>query len=291
VLLLGIVEVGRSNYDAGDALLAESLKLARASDPTFGPMVTYHRGKLAYGRGDIELAKQYLEQALSAGRAVDRLVLVCMCLGWLGMLATDQGAYAEATRAFREVLAVNSSTELGSLRSAPDPGYGGPIVPFTAVLALMTGQPERAVRLLGNSTVIDDLGGEKFFLSLPQHAIFERAVQRAQEALGQAEYDRAWADGRAMSPDQVRAELQAALDAAEEWQELHPTASPAPFGLTPRELAILRLLPSGHSNIQVAEALFISPRTVQTHLSNLYGKLGVSGRAEASAIAVQHGIT
>jgi ATP/maltotriose-dependent transcriptional regulator MalT len=61
-----------------------------------------------------------------------------------------------------------------------------------------------------------------------------------------------------------------------------------PAGLTDREVEVLRLLPRGLSNAEIAEALFVSPRTVQTHLTNLYGKLGVGGRAEAVAFAVAH---
>lgn len=59
-------------------------------------------------------------------------------------------------------------------------------------------------------------------------------------------------------------------------------------GLTPRELDVLRLLPRGLSNAEIAESLFVSPRTVQTHLTNLYTKLGVGGRAEAIAHALTH---
>jgi DNA-binding CsgD family transcriptional regulator len=49
-------------------------------------------------------------------------------------------------------------------------------------------------------------------------------------------------------------------------------------------------LPRGLSNAEIAEALFVSPRTIQSHLTNLYGKLGVGGRGEAIAYAVAHGI-
>jgi DNA-binding CsgD family transcriptional regulator len=63
-----------------------------------------------------------------------------------------------------------------------------------------------------------------------------------------------------------------------------------PAGLTEREVEVLRLLPRGLSNAEIAEALFVSPRTVQTHLTNLYGKLGVGGRAEAVAYAMAHGL-
>lgn len=61
-----------------------------------------------------------------------------------------------------------------------------------------------------------------------------------------------------------------------------------PAGLTDREVEVLHLLPRGLSNAEIAAALFVSPRTVQTHLTNLYGKLGVGGRAEAVAFAMAH---
>jgi DNA-binding CsgD family transcriptional regulator len=74
----------------------------------------------------------------------------------------------------------------------------------------------------------------------------------------------------------------------------HLTAGPPeeqyPAGLTQREVEVLRLLPRGLSNAEIAEELFVSPRTVQTHLTNLYGKLGVGGRAEAVAYAMAHGL-
>jgi ATP/maltotriose-dependent transcriptional regulator MalT len=68
-------------------------------------------------------------------------------------------------------------------------------------------------------------------------------------------------------------------------------AAQYPAGLTEREVEVLRLLPRGLSNAEIAVELFVSPRTVQTHLTNLYGKLGVGGRAEAVAFAMAHGLT
>ena len=69
-----------------------------------------------------------------------------------------------------------------------------------------------------------------------------------------------------------------------------PPAQRYPAGLTQREVEVLRLLPRGFSNAEIAGILFVSPRTVQTHLSNLYAKLGVGGRAEAIAYAVGYGL-
>jgi predicted ATPase/DNA-binding CsgD family transcriptional regulator len=62
------------------------------------------------------------------------------------------------------------------------------------------------------------------------------------------------------------------------------------FGLSRRELEVLRLLADGRSNPEIAEALFISVRTVQTHTENIYAKLGVHARAEAVDVAHRHGL-
>lgn len=68
--------------------------------------------------------------------------------------------------------------------------------------------------------------------------------------------------------------------------EAPPAAAPAEsLGLTPREREVLRLVADGRSNRQIADALFISPKTASVHVSNILAKLGVSGRGEAGAVA------
>jgi DNA-binding NarL/FixJ family response regulator len=59
--------------------------------------------------------------------------------------------------------------------------------------------------------------------------------------------------------------------------------------LTEREWTILRALTLGKRNDEIASELFISPQTVQTHVRNLLGKLGVHSKLEAVALAVRHG--
>ncbi|MFI1938846.1 AAA family ATPase [Streptomyces purpureus] len=57
------------------------------------------------------------------------------------------------------------------------------------------------------------------------------------------------------------------------------------FGLTPREQDVLGLVAAGRTNRQIAEELFISPKTASVHVSNILAKLGVAGRGEAAAMA------
>ncbi|WP_370466792.1 AAA family ATPase [Streptacidiphilus sp. PB12-B1b] len=64
-----------------------------------------------------------------------------------------------------------------------------------------------------------------------------------------------------------------------------PEPEPAVFGLTPRERDVLRLVALGRTNRQIAQELFISPKTASVHVSNILAKLEVAGRGEAAAMA------
>jgi DNA-binding NarL/FixJ family response regulator len=60
--------------------------------------------------------------------------------------------------------------------------------------------------------------------------------------------------------------------------------------LTPREREVLTLLVQGKTDQEIADDLFLSRRTVTTHTSNLFAKLGVANRVEATARAVREGL-
>lgn len=64
----------------------------------------------------------------------------------------------------------------------------------------------------------------------------------------------------------------------------------APAGLTAREVEVIRLLASGKSNREIADQLFLSPKTVARHLSNIFAKTGAGSRAAATAYAYDHGL-
>ena len=67
-------------------------------------------------------------------------------------------------------------------------------------------------------------------------------------------------------------------------------ASSTEENLTPRELQILSLLADGLDNTAIAKRLTVTKRTVQNHISTIYGKLGVTSRTEAMLYAIRHGL-
>jgi DNA-binding NarL/FixJ family response regulator len=62
------------------------------------------------------------------------------------------------------------------------------------------------------------------------------------------------------------------------------------LGLTEREVTILGALARGLSNDQIAKEFWVAPQTVKFHLTNIYRKLGVKNRTEATRLAYQHGL-
>jgi DNA-binding CsgD family transcriptional regulator len=77
---------------------------------------------------------------------------------------------------------------------------------------------------------------------------------------------------------------------AETASKSQATAVLATHALSPREIEVLRLLATGKSNQQIADALFISLNTVNRHVSNVYAKTGAANRAEAVTFAHHHGL-
>jgi DNA-binding CsgD family transcriptional regulator len=158
-----------------------------------------------------------------------------------------------------------------------------------ASVAATRGQAERAARLYAATAVLREqlgLGTESW-----QRTRHERAIAAAREALPTAAFAAVWAAGEALPLEQAVAEALAAADPTPppETDPAGPAQAPA-AGLTPREVDVLRLLSGGLTDREIADVLFISPRTVGYHVTNLLSKLGLDSRTAAAAYAVRHGL-
>jgi DNA-binding CsgD family transcriptional regulator len=154
-------------------------------------------------------------------------------------------------------------------------------------VAAAVGRAEQATRLFGAAEVV----WERFGYEQPpaERPRLERIVAPARAKLPAAAFAAAWAAGRELPLNRAIAE---ALAVAGEVASAVPAGADAAavLGLTPREREVLRLLVAGQSNPAIGEALFISPRTAQTHVTSILAKLGVASRAEAAAAAVRAGL-
>jgi DNA-binding CsgD family transcriptional regulator len=107
------------------------------------------------------------------------------------------------------------------------------------------------------------------------------AVEVGRTELGDNAFEAAWAEGAALSTDDA---ITYALRARGERKR---PASGWP-SLTPAELNVVRLVSEGLPNKEIAERLFISPRTVHAHLTHVYTKLGLTSRVQLAQEAARH---
>ena len=124
----------------------------------------------------------------------------------------------------------------------------------------------------------------------PDRVRLEKATAEARVALEEAAYAAVVAAERALT---LAAELDAALGALEhQAAPASPTPQSGPHRdpiaeLSPREREVLALVAEGRSNKSIAEALFVSPNTIKTHVASLFSKLHAETRAQLAAIAVR----
>ncbi|MDP9367435.1 MAG: LuxR C-terminal-related transcriptional regulator, partial [Chloroflexota bacterium] len=266
--LHGIVLEDRGEYDAAEALFARALALyPRPHEHLDALKAIYHVGVVAYGRGEGERARQLWEEALAGARALDDGVFGGWCLQYLALQAAEQGDGSRAAAILEECLPLSRAAAYRNSR--------GMLWATLAVLGSACGVPEAAARLLGAAEVAE---GAPF--APPEGEAFAGAGDRLRAVLGAEAYEQAVAVGREQGQEAVDADARAVLAAA--------TAAPAPSpvssdpargtGLTARELDVLALLVEGRSNREIAEALFVSPRTVDNHVTAILAKLEAKSR-------------
>ncbi len=112
----------------------------------------------------------------------------------------------------------------------------------------------------------------------------DAALARLARQLTPAGFDSAWADGLELDLDQAVAEAVAAIEGLSDGDSDGLGQEIAPI-LTPRELAVLDLLSRGHTNREIAAALYISPSTAGVHVSNILRKLRAKRRVDAAGRA------
>jgi DNA-binding CsgD family transcriptional regulator len=205
------------------------------------------------------------------------------------ILAATVGAYrsvAHATRAWVAIAAgelnqaEKDAFDALALASAVGTRLALPgTLECLAVLATKAEGHLEAARLFGAADALRTRTGEVMFPTLePFH---RAAVESLRDVMGDNEFDAACAEGAEMSADEAIAYAQRGRG-----ERKRPSSGWA--SLTPTELDVVRLVAEGLTTKAVAAKLFVSPRTVDTHLSHVYAKLGVTSRVQLVTEAARH---
>jgi predicted ATPase/DNA-binding CsgD family transcriptional regulator len=280
--ILAMTEENQLHWERAKTLYEEALAIWRDLGDAFRIAdVISLLGGVAYGQGDLAQARALEFEAAAISREIGDGRREALCSWYLGLFAAGHGRWVDAARHYCESL-----HGLAEVRDAS--WLAKPIIGLAAVAATC-GRPESAAQLLGAAgSLLERIGATMTPFDVVGHDL---ATAAAREALGQAGFDSTLASGRNLDLDEVFAEAAAIVTAAEErGQHASRRGASAAGELTRREREVLRLLALGHPDREIADALFISHRTVNTHVASILAKLGVSSRREAAAMSRELGI-
>jgi predicted ATPase/DNA-binding CsgD family transcriptional regulator len=275
--MVGLGAMHRGDFEEATSRFEESLRLYRRSgEERSVPMASVWLGNVLLIRGDRERATRKFEEALALGRRrADRLA-TSIALYNLAQLALGEADHELALNTLTEGSTL--SLQMGDLANL---SY---FLEGLAVVAASRGEAGRSARLFGAAEAsMEEAGGPVYNYYMPDRSLYERTQAAARSRLDDAAWTAAWAEGRAMSPEE-------AVEHALEQEEAPEFTAPEPYpsGLSAREAEVLRLVAGGLTNAEVAEKLFLSSRTVGWHLSSIYRKLGSHSRTEAARFAAEH---
>ncbi len=280
----GVADLG-ANEAAAEARLEESLALYRSTGDAWGISWAANAvGDAARARGDLDRAAALLEESLTHSRALRYQPAIAVTLLNLGGVALGRGDLPRAASYLAEALAVR--------RAQGDEGTFVRCLIGIAGLAERRGQPDAAARLLGAAEGL--IAATATVLEPVDQADLERDRVATRHRLGPDRFAALWEAGKALPLEPALAEAAAVADAAA--AEPAPSVAPADpspaaaTALSPREVEVLRLVAEGRSDQEIAAALFVSRRTVGSHVGSILAKLGAPSRSAAAAYAVRRGI-
>jgi DNA-binding CsgD family transcriptional regulator/tetratricopeptide (TPR) repeat protein len=324
--MLAYMATQQGEYARGLALCEESLALHRQLESKIGTAdVLFRLAQVRYiSQSDPELIISLLEEALALSREVGDKMGIAVCLRLSGQLALSQGNTAgahslagESLALFREIgdrqgtalslcLLARVEANQGNYATActlyeqslATAAIGiedkGLVASCLEGLAAVVGTQEElawAARLWGAAESLREVIGAP--LPPVERPAYDNSIIAARSQLGEKSFAAAWAEGRAMAPEQALA-AQTSVTLPQPLPTTTSSIPPAkptatyPDGLTTREVEVLQLLAQGLTDAQIAEQLVISPRTVNNHLTSIYSKIQVSSRSAATRYAMEH---
>jgi DNA-binding CsgD family transcriptional regulator len=196
--------------------------------------------------------------------------LVCAFLA-RARVAVAEGEPGEAEQDAHDALACALSS--GAHLPLPD------VLECLAGLAAEAGNLEQGARLFGATEAIRQrMGVVRFRFYDPD---YESSVASLRKSMGENAFDAAFAEGAALSTEE-------AIAYAQRGRGERKRASAGWASLTRAELDVVKLVSEGLGNKDVAARLFVSPRTVQAHLTHIYAKLGLASRVQLAQEAARH---
>jgi DNA-binding CsgD family transcriptional regulator len=266
----GYLTLGGAHLAAGDIAAAKDALTQgwiRMPGTEFLTKNMRWRAETELAAGDVVEARVWADQAVSATR------------GWFRMEALMTRAYVALAQDDAEAAQRDAHDALACAADI-EAQLGLPhILDILARVAAQAESYPEAARLFGAAEAIRQRTGEVRYLIY--QAEYEASVASLRDAMSQNDFDVCWAEGAALPTAEAIAYAQRGRG-----ERKRPSTGWA--ALTPTELDVVRLVSAGLGNKDIATRLFISPRTVETHLTHAYAKLQLSSRVQLAQEAARH---
>jgi non-specific serine/threonine protein kinase len=281
LLILANVVALAGNPAEATTLAAESLEIRRQRHDTVGMAWAQEvLGLLLMFQADFAAARLHFEQALAMRHGKRDNIVDALLLRGLGVLAGSAGDPIRARSLLEAALDV--------FRARGDVGGMGASLLGLGDMALRQGDQTAGRQYLEEALARLAEGGQLVWYVVASLLLERPVPAHLLDEIGPAAIAGYWraALGRDMPPSIELGARNADVHLTPAAAETRPIVAEA---LTPREREVLALLARHYSNREVADELVLSIRTVERHVANIYTKLSVSSRRQATAYARQHG--
>jgi predicted ATPase/DNA-binding CsgD family transcriptional regulator len=264
--VLGVAHLAAGGIEAC-AHASETAAEVLSVQPKAGGMWLFPLAEVALARGDLITARRFADEAVSTTS------------GWHMTCALR--TRCRVAIAQRELEQAEADAHAALACAADLQAYLGAADTFECLArpAVNAESHPEGARLLGAAEAMRRRTGEVRFKVYD--ADFENTVLALRNAMSEDDFDSAWAEGAALSTEEAIAYAQRGRG-----ERKRPSSGWA--SLTPTELDVVRLVKDGLGNKDIAARLFISHRTVQTHLTHAYAKLGLTSRVQLAQEAAKH---
>jgi predicted ATPase/DNA-binding NarL/FixJ family response regulator len=272
MLLSGIRPWDTNGMD--DSLAAIDLWI-KLDEPIWAGRAASEVSRLAREVGNIDMAETYAYQACNLVQDTEHIWAIAQTNTGVGRILYLRGKTKEAMSRFKYALSLISPI--------------GDWVLVFRVLEIMidiAGAQQRHTSVVRLSAATAQM---RTLIRYDVRSSFEQAttdarLAQARSALGEDVFETEWSVGRQFTLDQTIAE---AMEIEHHMPERTATTAAGTLRLSPREIDVLQQLIKGRTDQEIADDLFVSYRTVTTHVSHILNKLGANSRTEAAAIAVR----
>ncbi len=307
----GLLAVGRGEMDEAEVVLAEADALVEATTPLdVQRWLTAAIAELAIWRGEPASALARMAFLVTDPSAaviaapgtqpamLDASIPYLLVLGaraWADVALTERAGGGEPGLAQLAETQLRSAMRRAEKRRALADAWAGDLAVVRAELERGRGS-DVAARVRRWKAAVERVPQRPYLQAYARWRLAETTLARREGRGGAAELiTAALATASSLGAEPLRQELiglaqRARLAVAQDGQTTSAEGSGRPYGLTSREAEVLALVAAGLSNQDIAQQLFISPKTASVHVSNIYAKLGVESRVAAATVAHELGL-